>query len=115
MEPKWEALRQRIVLSYHLSHLSAADTPAYIAHRLRVAASDGGCIAEFTTEAVADIHAATDGIPRLINILCDNALLVGYAKSLQTIDRPVVAEVLQGMTCWGLRTSPEVSVMPSGR
>ena len=105
LEPKWEALRQRIVLSYHLQHLSAADTPAYIRHRLRVAGGDEGA-SPFTPEAMADIHAATDGVPRLINILCDNALLVGYAKGTQTIDGPIIAEVLRDMTCWGLRTPP---------
>jgi general secretion pathway protein A len=111
LEPRWEALRQRIVLSYHLCHLSPFDTPLYIAHRLRVGAAEG-CSAAFTPEAMADIHAATDGIPRLINVLCDNALLVGYAKSIHMIDRPIVAEVLQNMTCWGLRPSPEASVLP---
>jgi general secretion pathway protein A len=105
MEPKWEALRQRIVLSYHLSHLSAADTPAYIAHRIRVAAAEG-CSAAFTPEAMADVYRATDGIPRMINVLCDNALLVGYAKGVHTVDRPIVTEVLQNMTCWGLRPEP---------
>ncbi|MBM4016883.1 MAG: DUF2075 domain-containing protein [Planctomycetes bacterium] len=111
LEPKWEALRQRIVLSYHLGHLSAADTPAYIAHRLRVAA-DEGCAAEFTMAAMEDIHAATDGIPRLINILCDNALLVGYAKGASPVDRPIISEVLRDMTCWGLRT-PEPAPQPT--
>lgn len=105
LEPRWEALRQRIVLSYHLQHLSVADTPAYIRHRLRVAGGDEG-ESPFTPEAMADIHAATDGVPRLINILCDNALLVGYAKGVQSIDRPIIAEVLRDMTCWGLRTPP---------
>jgi len=104
LEPKWEALRQRVVLCYHLGHLSPADTPAYIAHRLRVAADDG-CTAQFTPAAMEDIHAATDGIPRLINILCDNALLVGYAKEIATLDRPTIAEVLRDMTCWGLRAA----------
>jgi general secretion pathway protein A len=113
MEPKWESLRQRIVLSYHLSHLSAVDTPLYVAHRLRIGAAEG-CLAAFTPEAMADIHVATDGIPRLINVLCDNALLVGYAKGIHMIDRPIVAEVLQSMTCWGLRPAPEASVMPAG-
>jgi len=107
LEPKWEALRQRIVLSYHLRHLSAVDTPAYVAHRLRVAGG-GECSAQFAPEATADIHAATDGIPRLINILCDNALLVGYAKGVHSIDGPIIAEVLRDMTCWGLRVPQPV-------
>lgn len=102
MEAKWEPLRQRIVLSYHIGPLSAEDTARYISHRIRVA-SDEGCTAQFTPGALADIHAATNGIPRLINILADNALLVGYAKGVHELDRPIVAEVLRDMTCWGLR------------
>ncbi len=109
METKWEPLRQRIVLSYHLGHLSASDTIAYIRHRLKVASADGANGPEFTPEAMADIHGASDGIPRLVNVLCDNALLVGYAKGLGNIDRAVVAEVLRDMTCWGLRTSSSPS------
>lgn len=100
-EAKWEALRQRVVLSYDIGHLPAEDTGAYIDHRITVAADDG-CLAEFTSAAKADIHAATDGIPRLINILCDNALLVGYARGVHIIDGSLVAEVLADMTCWGL-------------
>jgi general secretion pathway protein A len=103
LEPKWEALRQRVVLSYHLQHLSPTDAPAYIAHRLRVAGTDEGS-AQFTPSALADIYAATNGIPRLINILCDNALLVGYAKGVRCIDSPIITEVVRDMTCWGLRT-----------
>jgi len=106
LEPKWEPLRQRIVLSYHLGPLSESDTKAYIGHRLKVAASDG-CTAEFAPETMADIFAATDGIPRLINILCDNALLVGYAKGVRLIDRPIVQGVLRDMTCWGLRANDQ--------
>ena len=108
MEPKWEPLRQRIVLSYHLTHLSPPDTSAYIEHRLSVA-SDGDCGAGFSPEAIEEIYAATDGIPRLINVLCDNALLVGYAKGVQQIDQPIIREVLRDMTCWGLRVSDQPS------
>jgi len=104
MEAKWEPLRQRIVLSYHLGPLTAEDTARYIDHRIKVAADDG-CAATFTDEAKSDIYAATNGIPRLVNILCDNALLVAYARSAVDIDKPIVAEVLRDMTCWGLRVA----------
>ena len=106
-EPRWEPLRQRIVLSYHLGHLAEEDASIYIEHRIRIAANDG-CLVEFTPEAKADVHAATDGTPRLINVLCDNALLVGYARGIHTIDQGIIAEVLRQMTCWGLRV-PEKS------
>jgi type II secretory pathway predicted ATPase ExeA len=102
LEPQWESLRQRITLSYHLGHLSAADTASYIAHRLKVAGGEGGSLAHFSTEAISAIFDATGGIPRLINILCDNALLVGYAKGDHGIYPTMVAEVLRDMTCWGL-------------
>ena len=104
LEPRWEPLRQRIVLSYHLGHLTAGDTAAYVRHRLRVAGG-GQANVEFTSEALADIASATDGTPRLINVLCDNALLVGYAKGLHRLDRSIVGEVVRDMTCWSLRTS----------
>jgi hypothetical protein len=45
-----------------------------------------------------------DGIPRLINVLCDNALLTGYARGSQRIEKDIVLGVLRDMTCWGLRT-----------
>jgi len=105
LEPKWEPLRQRIVLSYHLGPLSPADATAYIRHRLRVAAAEDGPAVTFSPEAVACIYEATDGIPRLMNVLCDNALLVGYAKDLHDIDEPVIKSVVRDMTCWGLRTA----------
>ena len=105
-EPRWEPLRQRIVLSYHLGHLSAEDTAAYVDHRIRVAAAEG-CEARFTEGAKSDIYAATNGIPRLINVLCDNALLAGYAKGTHELDRSIIAEVLREMTCWDLRVPAE--------
>jgi len=104
-EPKWESLRQRIVLSYHLGPLTRKDTGEYISHRLKTAADESGAGPEFTEEAVAQIYAASDGIPRLINILCDNALLIGYAKGTRRVDKGIITEVLRDMTCWGLRTS----------
>jgi len=103
-EAKWESLRQRIVLSYHLPAISAQDTVAYIQHRLKVA-GEGEGLAQFSPEAMSEIYSATDGIPRLINVLCDNALLVGYARGVYCIDRDVVTEVLRDMTCWQLQTS----------
>lgn len=107
-EPRWEPLRQRIVLSYHLKSLGADETAAYIRHRLRVA-SEGQGKAQFTPQAMEEIHRATDGIPRLVNVLCDNALLVGYARGIHVIDQSIVNEVIKDMTCWGLRTSEDSS------
>ena len=101
LEPKWEPLRQRIVLSYHLGRLTRDETTAYIRHRVSVAGGEHTTLT-FADEAMQDIHDATDGIPRLINVLCDNALLVGYAAERAEIDRPTIRQVLRDMTCWGL-------------
>ncbi len=103
-QAKWEALRQRIVLSYHLGHLSAEDTGMYIDHRIKVASGDDS-IVSFSPEAKEEINAATGGTPRVINILCDNALLVGYARGVHIIDRTIVTDVIRNMTCWDLRIS----------
>jgi len=106
MEPRLEPLRQRVVLSYHLGHLAAKDTTAYVLHRLKVASEDGAGDGLFSPEALVAVHEATDGIPRLINILCDNALLIGYSRGSQRVERDIVLGVLRDMTCWGLRTPP---------
>lgn len=112
MEPKWEPLRQRIVLSYHLGPLSRQDTAAYVRHRIGVAAGDG-CDVAFDGEAMDDIYGATSGIPRLVNVLCDNSLLVGFAKGSAVIGRAIVAEVLRDMTCWGLRAPTVATAAPA--
>ena len=104
LQPRWEPLRQRVVLSYHLGHLEAAETAAYIDHRIHIA-SENGSLVQFTPEAKSDVHAATDGTPRLINVLCDNALLVGYARGTHCVDSTVVATVIRDMTCWDLRVA----------
>jgi general secretion pathway protein A len=104
-QPQWEPLRQRIVLSYHLGPLGREDTARYIHHRLAVAAA-GEARLRLTDEAMGDIYEATRGIPRLINTLCDNALLTAYARDTHAVDRPIVRSVLRDMTCWSLQSPP---------
>lgn len=112
-EPKWESLRQRIIISYHLGSLSTQDTYAYIAHRLRVAGGGEASGIAFTPDALEEIYAATTGIPRLINTLCDNCLLLAYGRESRCIERDIVLDVIRNMTCWGLRPSSEVSQRPA--
>ena len=108
-EPQWEPLQQRIVLSYHLGSLSYRDTVRYIMHRIRLCA-DRNCRLGFTLHAAQDVYAATKGIPRLINVLCDNALLVGYVHGTHRINRRIIAEVVKTMTCWPVR--PQLGLRP---
>jgi len=66
------ALRQRITLSYHLSALSKNDTADYIKHRIKIS---GGKCNIFKASALTEIYAFSEGYPRLINTICDHALL----------------------------------------
>ena len=77
-------LAQRITARYHLRPLSAADTAALIAHRMTVAGLDPALI---DAGAVAVIHKASGGVPRLINHLCERALLAAYAAERGHVDR----------------------------
>jgi len=76
-------LAQRVTARYHLLPFSASDTVAYIRHRLRV----GGRGSElFTWAAMRWVHRLSGGVPRLINVICDRALLGAYAHDLRRID-----------------------------
>jgi general secretion pathway protein A len=95
-------LRQRVNMCYHLPPLSEKETKDYIEKRLRIA---GGKESIFTKSAVKEIYLKTKGIPRLINILCDNALLTGYAGENKVINRKIVKEAARDLplqTPWKL-------------
>ncbi|MGD8854659.1 MAG: AAA family ATPase, partial [Gammaproteobacteria bacterium] len=78
---------QRIGVDYHLEPLNEEETRDYIRHRCRTA---GGAPDLFTDQACQQIHAATGGVPRLINMLCDTALVYGYAEQREKIDAALV-------------------------
>jgi general secretion pathway protein A len=80
-------LRQRIAIRYHISSLSMREVECYISHRLGVA---GGGNDIFNKDTLEEIFKFSGGIPRLINILCDKALLAGYAAGKKTIDSDIV-------------------------
>ncbi len=71
-------LRQRITVRYHLRPLSSRETEAYIQHRLHVAGANSR--PEFSRAALWWIHRYSGGVPRLVNALCDKALLAGYVS-----------------------------------
>jgi len=76
-------LRQRITVRYHLGPLGRSETEAYILHRLNVAGSNGR--PAFTPWAMRAIHRYSGGVPRLINAVCDAALLAGYSDGVDTL------------------------------
>jgi len=87
----YRALTQRIGVSFHLVPLSLDDTRAYLAHRLSVAGVERSL---FEEEAVLRLHAATDGVPRLLNHLATQALIEGMARGADQIDGGAVVAVL---------------------
>ncbi|HEX7690702.1 MAG TPA: AAA family ATPase, partial [Burkholderiaceae bacterium] len=86
--PELEQLAQRVIARFHLEALSAKETAQYIAHRLAVAGLKGAL--PFDAAAIARIHQLTRGVPRRINLLCDRALLGGYASGRSRVDRAIV-------------------------
>ena len=80
-------LAQRITARYHLEPLEAEDTEAYVRHRLRVA---GAARELFTPGALTEVHRLSGGVPRLINVLCDRALLAAYAGERTQVDAALV-------------------------
>jgi general secretion pathway protein A len=81
-------LRQRISVRWKLSPLAATETRAYVRHRLSVAAGEPKGI--FSDAALREVHRRTGGIPRLVNQLCDRALLGGYAARADKIGPSLV-------------------------
>ena len=81
--PELRQLDQRISIRYTLQPLTREETGAYIAHRLAIAG--GGASVTFAPEALNLVHRCTGGIPRLINLVCDRALLAAYSERAATI------------------------------
>jgi general secretion pathway protein A len=91
--PALRQLKQRIALRCRIQPLTVDETAEYIRFRLRIAgARDSGL---FTPEAIARITAHAGGIPRIVNAVCDHALLIGYADQQRRIDRRVVDDAIR--------------------
>ncbi len=85
--PDLRQLAQRITARYHLMPLDARGTAAYLRHRWRVA---GGTRFPFTAKAVQRLHERAGGVPRLLNVIAERALLAGYARDATDIDAKLV-------------------------
>ena len=92
-QPELRQLKQRIALRCSLPSMGLRETAAYIAGRIRMAGGDASRL--FTREAVSEVFDRSQGIPRLVNVICDNALVSGFALALRPISRHVVMQVCQ--------------------
>ena len=98
-EPGLRQLKQRIALRCELKPLELADTAAYIASRIRTAGGDPANI--FTRQAVTLIHEFSRGLPRTISVMCDNALMSGFALDQRPVDGDIVLEVCRDFDLGG--------------
>jgi general secretion pathway protein A len=106
-QPELRELKQRVALRCEIAPLDLRETAAYIVWRIRTAGSDAEM--PFTREAVALIHESSRGIPRTINVMCDNALLSGFALGRKPVDRQIVLEVCQDFDLGQSREAPHLS------
>lgn len=83
------AIRQRITVNYNIPTLTEKETFEYIQHRLKVARATGNM---FHADAIHEIYAFSKGYPRLINIICDRALLTGFVEESKKISAKIIKE-----------------------
>ncbi len=95
LEPKNRALRQRISVNYDLKPLSAKETGKYIHYRLKVA---GAAKTLFNTAAIQEVFLFSKGYPRLINIICDRALITGFIDESRKIGPKIIKECAAELT-----------------
>jgi general secretion pathway protein A len=99
-------LKQRVTLRCEITPFGQRDTAAYIAQRIRAAGGDAARL--FSREAVVLIHERSGGIPRTISVICDNALLTGFALGRQPVDSGVILEVARDFDL-GVARMPHVN------
>ena len=97
--PRLIQFAQRVSSDFHLKPLNPSEVSDYINYRLKAA---GGKRQLFTEESCKAIAHASQGIPRTINILCDTALIYGFAVSAQTISAEIVAMVIENKSQYGV-------------
>jgi len=93
--PELRQLDQRVSIRYELKPLTREETSAYVAHRLTIAG--GGAAVSFSPKALDLVHRYASGIPRLINLVCDRALLGGYSARSNRITPEMVGAAAAGL------------------
>jgi general secretion pathway protein A len=106
-QPALRQLRQRITLRCKMTPLSLQDTQGYISERLRIAGANGGPI--FNPDALKMVYRYSGGIPRVINLLCEHALITAFAEE----QKPVLADTIRAVAQeFDLDKAPGLSVPP---
>lgn len=108
--PAMKQLEQRMFRSFHLTAMSRDVTAGYINHRLRVAGLDEKREV-FTSGAIDAVYRHSEGVPRLINQICDNAMLAAYTRSTREISESLVEEIVEQLIVKG---APAAAQVPQG-
>lgn len=90
--PEMRQVAQRVVAHYHLTQLTEPEARGYVAHRLMVAGAPATIIPD---RLIGPLHRATGGVPRLINLVCDRALLGTYTQGRQQVDRRTLRQAMR--------------------
>ena len=107
--PELRSIKQRVALWYRLAPLQSCEVALYIDHRVKRAGHE--CKNLFAPDAVEQIALVSRGIPRLINIICDNALLVAYRASQKSISPEIIQKVCHDLRL--MEFEPKGTVIPS--
>jgi len=107
LQPQLRALRQRIALLAQLRPLTAAETARYIEQRMRLAGLEGPL--PFSAAGLEEIYRRTQGVPRLINLLCDSCLSIALQVHRKDVDLDIVHAAVSGLTL----TAPTVANPPA--
>jgi general secretion pathway protein A len=105
-QPQLRQIKQRVALYCRLDRLKDREVGPFVNYRLRMAGYEGEDL--FTADAVRELASYSKGIPRVINIICDNALLIGYATSAKQISAGVIREVAEDL---GIDSEKKVSTI----
>ena len=107
LQPQLRALRQRIALLAQLRPLTPAETASYIEQRLRLAGMEGPLL--FSAAALDEVYRRTQGVPRLINLLCDSCLTIAAQMHRKDVEPDIVRAAVSGLTL----TPPSVVAPPA--
>ncbi len=108
-EPNFEQFAQRISVSYHIDSMTLEETEGYINHRVNKA---GGNATIFPEKVINKIFEVSKGIPRTINLLCDAALIYGYAEDSKVISLDILNQVIQDNAGIGIFTTKKQTKIP---
>jgi general secretion pathway protein A len=91
--PSLRQLKQRIAHRAHLAPLNLDETVGYIERRLNIAGAKSNGHSLFPSQTIASVHRNSKGIPRLINTICENALITAYARKMETVTPDIIEGV----------------------